>query len=94
MTAYLLALHLLHLMLPAALLALLVASLAAWLPGWGSRRPGLGWLGRWLWTFAANLAVSVAGLALWGADGKMATYGALVVVSALAQFFLWRAWRP
>jgi hypothetical protein len=94
MTAYLFSLHLLHLVLPAALLALLVVPLAGWMPGWRSRRPGLGWLGRWCWTFAANLAVSLAGLALWGADGKMATYGALVVVSALAQLILWRGWRP
>lgn len=94
MTAYLLTLHLLHLALPAALLALGVVVMAAWLPGWRARRPAMGWLGRWFWTFAANLAVSAAGLALWGADGKMATYGALVGVSALAQFFLWRAWRP
>ena len=94
MTAYLLTLHVLELVLPAALLALLVVSLAAWLPGWGTRRPGLTWRGRWFWTFAANLAVSLAGLAMWGADGKMATYGALVLVSALVQFFQWRAWRP
>ncbi len=94
MTAYLLFVHLFQLALPAAVLAALMVSLAGWFPGWRGRSPGLaGWTRRWLWTFVANLAVTLAGLAWFRQDGKMATYGALVLVSALAQFLMWRGWR-
>lgn len=94
MTAYLLALHLLHLALPAAVLALLMVALAGWIFGWRTRQPLVrGWLARWAWTLLINLAVAVVGLVGWGADGKMATYGALVLASALAQFLMWRGWR-
>ena len=93
MTVYLFALHLFHLVLPAAVLAVLVVTLANWLPGWRGRPAWTGWLGLCLWTFAANLAVSAAGLSGWGADGKMATYGAMVLVSALVQFVARRGWR-
>lgn len=93
MTVYHFALHLFHLVLPAAVLAVLVVMLACWLPGWRGRAAWTGWLRPCLWTFAANLAVSAAGLSWWGADGKMATYGAMVAVSALVQFVGRRAWR-
>jgi hypothetical protein len=93
MTFYLLALHLFHLILPAAVLAVLMVALANWLPGWRGRAAWTGWLAPWLWTFAANVAVSAAGLTWWGVDGKMATYGAMAVVSALVQFVGRRGWR-
>lgn len=94
MTAYLLTLHLLHLALPAAVLALCMVALAGWMPGWRGRRPWVtSWRARWGLTFALNLTVSLAGLVWLGADGKMSTYGALVLASVLAQFVLWRGWR-
>ena len=94
MTAHLLALHLLHLVLPAAALALLMVALASAMPGWRGRDPLVGgWLARWFWTWGLNLGVSVAGLVGWGADGMMVTYGALVLASALAQWLMWRGWR-
>lgn len=94
MTAYLLTLHLAALALPAAALAAFMVPLAGWMPGWRKRRPLLeGWLGRWLLTFALNLSAAVAGLLVFGVDGKMATYGVLVGVSAVTQFVLWRGWR-
>ncbi len=43
--------------------------------------------------FMAGLAVLAAGLWWFGRDGKMATYGALVVVSASVQWLLAGAWR-
>lgn len=93
MTAYLFTLHLLHLALPAAVLAGWMVLLACWMLGGPGRQAWAGWRGRWLWTFLLNLAVAGAGLALFGVDGKMATYGALVLASSLAQWAMWRAWR-
>jgi hypothetical protein len=94
MTAYLLCLHLLQLALPAAAMALFMVALAAWMPGWRRREPWIvGWRTRWLCTFLLNMMVSLAGLVGLGADGKMATYGALALISALAQFLMWRGWR-
>ena len=44
--------------------------------------------------FAACLSVLLAGLWLWGRDGKMATYAAMVLVCATTQWAMQRAWRP
>ena len=94
MTAFLLALHLLHLTLPPVVLAALMVALAGRMPGWRGRQPWVaGWRRRWAWTFFVNLAVQLAGLGLFQADGKMATYGAMLLASALAQFVFWRGWR-
>lgn len=94
MTAYLLSVHLLQLALPAATLALFMVVLAGWVPGWRRRDPWVvGWRNRWFCTFVLNLVVSLGGLVGLGADGKMATYGAMVLCSALAQFVMWRGWR-
>ena len=41
----------------------------------------------------AGIAALVGGLVLFGRDGKMATYGALVLAAATAQWFLAGAWR-
>ena len=38
-------------------------------------------------------AVLVAGLVLWGRDGKMLTYAALVVATASCQWVLGRGWK-
>jgi hypothetical protein len=40
-----------------------------------------------------GVAVLLAGLVVWGADGKMATWGALVLVSATSQWLMCQAWR-
>jgi len=37
--------------------------------------------------------VLMGGLWLWGADGKMATYGALVVACATVQWLMCQGWR-
>lgn len=50
-----------------------------------------------VWQFAINsiagIAVLAAGLWYFGRDGKMATYAALVVACALAQWVSARLWR-
>lgn len=60
---------------------------------WGQRAQ----VGGWLIPFAIQLvvccAVLLAGLALLGRDGKMASYSALVLVSASCEWLLLRGWR-
>jgi hypothetical protein len=38
-------------------------------------------------------AVLAGGLVLWGVDGKMATYSALVIVCGTAQWLMCKCWR-
>jgi hypothetical protein len=80
--------HLLGFAAPALAVGLLLALCArlAW-PGRGA-----------LWAHAAvhalaGVAVLAGGLLLFGRDGKMATYAALVGVLALGQWLLSRGWR-
>lgn len=95
MTAYLLFLHLLNLALPAAALAALMVSVGGWLAASRGARPWVaGWFARLVWTAGLNLLVLIAGLIWFRADGKMLSYGAMVLASALAQLVLWRGWRP
>lgn len=42
------------------------------------------------WAIAAGAAVLVAGVVVFGRDGKMATYGAMVLAAALALW--WAGW--
>lgn len=78
--------HLLNFALPAFFLALVLGLASRFIvQGKASARP--------LWrqigiNFAAGLLVLVAGLILFGRDGKMATYAALVVVSSTVQWWL------
>lgn len=43
--------------------------------------------------FLAGLVVMLGGLAIFGRDGKMATYAALVIVCATSQWLQLRGWR-
>jgi hypothetical protein len=83
--------HLLSFALPAVIVAFLVTLAAALvLP----RRPqALGWWARFAINCAAGLATLLAGLWLFGRDGKMATYAALVLAVATCQWLLGRGWR-
>lgn len=95
MTAYLLLNHLLNFIAPALLLALLLVALSRIFFGFfGSKRA----LVRAPWLqLAINLIVGVgvlaAGLVLFGHDGKMLTYLALVVATALSQWSLMGGWK-
>ena len=95
MTAQLLAIHLLNLALPALVLAGLMVSVGGWLAGSRGARPRVAsWLARLGWTAGLNLAVLVAALVWFRADGKVLSYAAMVCVSALAQIVMWRGSRP
>ena len=95
MTAYLLTNHLLNFTAPAAFLALLLVLLPRLFSGFfKSKRPPA----QTVWTqfaivFVANMTVLVTGLLIFGHDGKMLTYAALVVVAALCQWVLLRGWQ-
>lgn len=83
--------HLLNFAAPAAALAL---ALALWgrflMPKSASR---LSWWVRAAIVFIVGCAALAAGLWYFGRDGKMATYAALVLSMATAQWLLGRGWR-
>ena len=78
--------HLLNFAAPALGLGLLTTALAKLL--YRRELKGVAWRPLLVWSVSAGMAVLVAGLLVFGRDGRMATYGALVVATALA---LW--WR-
>lgn len=98
MTAYLLSNHLFNFIAPAAAVALLLVLFTSFFARFSKHKraaaPGF-------WTqlaiiFVANLAVLAAGLVVFGSDGRMVTYAALVLVAALCQWLLrryWKTWR-
>ena len=55
--------------------------------------PGPAWWVRFAINCAAGLAALAAGLWYFGRDGKVATYSAVVLVVATAQWLSARAWR-
>ena len=73
--------HLLNFFAPAAGVGAIVSSLAKLL--WRRELKRAGWLRLAGWATAACAAALVAGLVVFGHDGKMATYAAMVVVCAL-----------
>lgn len=83
--------HLLNFVAPAAAIALVLV-LAGRLVG--SRTPvALSWWARWAILFAVGVATLAAGLVVWGRDGKMASYGMLVLACATCQWVLVRGWK-
>ena len=95
MTAYLLANHLLNFFAPAFFVALLVVTVASRLPGGRSRgasgRPG--WRQQLALVSGVNVLVLAAGLVLFSQDGKLLTYAAMALASALTQWLLVRGWK-
>ena len=95
MTAYLLTNHLLNFMAPAVFVAVLLVLLPRLFFGFfKSKKP----LAQAVWmqfaiVFVANMVVLVVGLLIFGHDGKMLTFAALVVVAALCQWVLLRGWK-
>ena len=83
--------HVMNFLLPAWALALGITA-------WGSlqfrRQTQIRWIWRWLINALAGMGVLVAGLVLTGNDGKMATYGALVLVCATVEWLMQMRFRP
>ena len=50
---------------------------------WWRRLGGVAWWSLFLWAFAACAAVLMAGLFFFGSDGKIATYGSMVMSCAV-----------
>lgn len=78
--------HLLNFVAPAIGVALFAASLAK--VAWRRELAAVSWRRMVLWAALAGVVVLIAGLVLFGRDGKMATYAALVVASALALWWV------
>ncbi len=80
--------HLVNFAMPALGVGCLGALLAKL--SWPGQLKGIAWLRLATWASAAGLAALVAGLVVFGRDGKMLSYGALVVASAAG--LLWAGW--
>jgi hypothetical protein len=78
--------HLLNFFAPAISLGLITSLLAKLL--WWRELKAVSWLRLSGWTAAGSVAALVAGLVIFGHDGKIATYAAMVVACSL---ILW--WR-
>lgn len=80
--------HLIGFIAPALCVALGVTLAGRWV----LRRRGLAWR-RALVHAGIGVLVLLAGLVVFGRDGKMATYAALVVAIATSEWLLERRWR-
>ena len=83
--------HVLSFAAPALAVAFLVAFGGRWLLPAGAPRPA--WWVLFAINFLAGLAALAAGLWYFGRDGKMASYAAMVLAVASAQWLGGRAWR-
>jgi hypothetical protein len=78
--------HLLNFFAPAVGVALATTLMAKLV--WRRELAGVAWPRLLIWATAAGALVLLGGLAIFGRDGRMASYGALVAATALA---LWWA---
>jgi hypothetical protein len=83
--------HLLNFIAPAIVVGLLVAAAAPMLMK--KARPNHSWLTQSAINSVACALVLLGGLVVFGRDGKMATYAAMVVACASSQWLAAKAWR-
>jgi hypothetical protein len=95
MTAYLLTNHLLNFIAPAACVALLLVLLSRLSFGLFKAKQPLAqsWWAQTAIIFIVGVGILTAGLLVFGRDGKMMTYAALVLGSAVCQWVLVRGWK-
>jgi hypothetical protein len=84
--------HLLNFMAPALWLAVLMTLAAHFFMK--KRTAALALYAQVAINFVVSVAVLALGLWLWGDDGKMATYSAMVLLCASSQWLMRRAWQP
>jgi hypothetical protein len=82
--------HLLNFVAPAAGVGVIAASLAKLL--WRGALQGVAWSRLALWASAWTLVACTGGLIVFGRDGKMATYGAMVLACATSLW--WTGFGP
>lgn len=87
--------QLLNFMAPAAFVTLVMVLLVrAFSRFFKSKKPmALSFWAQAAIVFVASLLILVAGLVIFGRDGKMATYAALAVGAATCQWVLLRGWK-
>lgn len=83
--------HLLNFVAPALVVGLLVAALAPRIVK--QARPQRTWLAQGGINAAACLLALLLGLVVFGRDGKVASYAAMVLACASSQWFFGKAWR-
>jgi len=83
--------HLLNFIAPALVVGLLVAAMAPVLMK--KSRPHHSWLIQSAINSGANVLVLLAGMLIFGHDGKMATYAAMLLTCASSQWISGKAWR-
>ena len=95
MTAFLLAGHLLNLLAPAALIALLLVASARLTPRFfaSNKAAPQGWWAQAAINFVVGAVVLVAGLVVLGHDGKMLTYVLVVLATATSQWCQLGGWK-
>ena len=82
--------HLVNLLLPALAVGALSAALAKW--AWRRELAGVRWRRLASWAAGAGVAATLGGLVFFGHDGRMATYGAMLLAASLA--LLWAGFGP
>jgi hypothetical protein len=93
MTLFSALLHLIELILPALFISAALVTAGPWVLRLKRQRTRAVWLKHWLVNAALGVVLIVAGLWLYGVDGKIMTYAGLVTVNALAVFIQLSAWR-
>lgn len=81
--------HLFNFVLPALVVGPLAAAFAKAV--WRSELRAVRWRRLASWATAASALALIGGLIVFGRDGVMATYGAMIVAAALT--LLWVGWR-
>lgn len=82
--------HLANFFAPAAGVALFASLMAKLL--WHRELRGVAWPRLWAWAFGSAALAALGGLIIFGHDGKMATYAAMVLACALGLW--WSGFRP
>lgn len=91
MTTLQLSIHLLNFIAPSVFLALLLPLFSKFI---SSKKPlALGYYGKFAIIFVVCLLLQLAGLWLFGRDGKLVTYGLMVLAAGACLWSFGRGWK-